>query len=118
MSCALTVTYHDACHLAHGQKVRSEPRALLRRIPGLRLVELAESDLCCGSAGVYNILEPEIAGDLARRKVERIRESGARIVVTGNPGCLAQIAGEGRRQGWALEVLHPVELLGRALRDG
>jgi glycolate oxidase iron-sulfur subunit len=114
----VTVTYHDACHLAHGQKVRSEPRALLRRIPGLRLVELAESDLCCGSAGVYNILEPEVAGELARRKVERIRETGARIVVTGNPGCLAQIAGEGRRQGLALEVLHPVELLGRALRDG
>jgi glycolate oxidase iron-sulfur subunit len=114
----LTVTYHDACHLAHGQKVRSEPRALLRRIPGLRLVEMADSDLCCGSAGVYNILEPEIAGDLARRKVERIRESGARVVATGNPGCLAQIAGEARRQGWALEVLHPVELLGRALRDG
>ena len=114
----VTVTYHDACHLAHGQKVRAEPRALLRRIPGLRLVELGESDLCCGSAGVYNILEPEMAGELARRKVERIRETGARIVATGNPGCLAQIAGESRRQGWALEVLHPVELLGRALRDG
>jgi glycolate dehydrogenase iron-sulfur subunit len=114
----VTVTYHDACHLVHGQKVRNEPRTLLRRIPGLRLVELAESDLCCGSAGVYNILEPEMAGELARRKVERIRETGARIVVTGNPGCIAQIAGEGRRQGLALEVLHPVELLGRALRDG
>jgi glycolate oxidase iron-sulfur subunit len=114
----VTVTYHDACHLAHGQKVRSEPRALLRRIPGLRLVDLAESDLCCGSAGVYNLLEPELAAPLARRKIERIRETGAGIVVAGNPGCLAQIAGEARAQGLGLEVLHPVELLGRALRDG
>jgi glycolate dehydrogenase iron-sulfur subunit len=114
---AVTVTYHDACHLAHGQKVRSEPRALLRRIPGLRLVELADSDLCCGSAGVYNILEPEVAGELGRRKIQRIRETGARIVVTGNPGCITQIVGESRRQGLSLEVLHPVELLGRALRD-
>jgi glycolate oxidase iron-sulfur subunit len=98
--------------------VRNEPRALLRRVPGLRLVELADSELCCGSAGVYNVLEPEIAGELARRKIERIRETGARIVVTGNPGCITQIAGEARRQGLALEVLHPVELLGRALQDG
>jgi len=114
----VTVTYHDACHLVHGQKVRNEPRALLRRVPGLRLVELADSELCCGSAGVYNVLEPEIAGELARRKIERIRETGARIVVTGNPGCITQIAGEARRQGLALEVLHPVELLGRALQEG
>jgi glycolate oxidase iron-sulfur subunit len=114
----LAVTYHDACHLAHGQKVRAEPRALLRRIPGLRLVELAESDLCCGSAGVYNILEPELAAELGRRKIERIRETGVRVVVTGNPGCITQIVGEARRRGLALEVLHPVELLGRALRDG
>jgi glycolate oxidase iron-sulfur subunit len=113
----LTVTYHDACHLAHGQRVRAEPRALLRRIPGLRVVELAESEVCCGSAGVYNILEPEVAGELGRRKVQRIRETGARVVVTGNPGCITQIAGEARRDGLALEVLHPVELLGRALAD-
>jgi glycolate oxidase iron-sulfur subunit len=113
----LTVTYHDACHLAHGQRVRAEPRALLRRIPGLRVVELAESEVCCGSAGVYNILEPEVAGELGRRKIERIRETGARVVVTGNPGCITQIAGEARRDGLTLEVLHPVELLGRALVD-
>ena len=110
-----TVTYHDACHLAHGQKVRQAPRALLRRIPGLRLIELADSDLCCGSAGVYNLVEPEMAGELARRKVERIRETGARVVATGNPGCLMQIAREARTQGLDLEVVHPVELLSRAL---
>ena len=111
-----TVTYHDACHLVHGQKVREAPRDLLRRIPGLRLVELPDSDLCCGSAGVYNLMEPEIARELGRRKVERIRETGVRVVVSGNPGCLMQIACEARAQGIALEVRHPVELLARALR--
>jgi glycolate oxidase iron-sulfur subunit len=114
----VTVTYHDPCHLVHGQRVKSQPRALLRRIPDLRLIELADSELCCGSAGIYNVQQPEMAGELARRKVERIRESGARTVVSGNPGCLLQIAQESRRQGFPLEVLHPVELLGRALRDG
>jgi glycolate oxidase iron-sulfur subunit len=113
----VTVTYHDPCHLVHGQRVRSQPRALLRRIPDLRLVELPDSELCCGSAGIYNVQQPEMAGELARRKVERIRETGARTVVSGNPGCLLQIAQESRRQGFELEVLHPVELLGRALRD-
>ena len=110
-----TVTYHDACHLAHGQQVRHAPRALLRRIPGLRLCELGDSDLCCGSAGVYNLVEPEMAGELSRRKVDRIRETGARVVASGNPGCLMQIAREARAQGLDLDVLHPVELLGRAL---
>lgn len=111
-----TVTYHDACHLAHGQKVRSQPRELLARIPGLTLVELPDSDLCCGSAGVYNLLEPDIAQELARRKVERIRETGARIVATGNPGCVMQIAQQCRAEGVAVEVVHPVTLLARALR--
>jgi glycolate oxidase iron-sulfur subunit len=110
-----TVTYHDACHLAHGQRVRHAPRELLRRIPGLQLVELSESDLCCGSAGVYNLIEPEMGGELARRKVERIRETGARVVASGNPGCLMQIARAARAQRLELDVLHPVELLGRAL---
>jgi glycolate oxidase iron-sulfur subunit len=111
------VTYHDACHLAHGQKVRSQPRELLMRIPGLTLVELPDSDLCCGSAGVYNLLEPEIAQELARRKVERIRETGARIVATGNPGCMMQIAQQCRAEGLAVEVVHPVTVLARALRE-
>jgi glycolate oxidase iron-sulfur subunit len=111
----LTVAYHDACHLAHAQRLRAEPRRLLGRIPGLRLVELADGDLCCGSAGVYNLLEPELAGELGRFKVERIRESQARIVAAGNPGCLMQIARECRRHGVEVEVVHPVELLGRAL---
>jgi glycolate oxidase iron-sulfur subunit len=113
----ITVAYHDACHLAHGQRVRAEPRALLRRIPGLRLVELKDGELCCGSAGVYNLVEPEIAGDLGRRKVERIREAGARVVAAGNPGCLMQIAQHARAQGLTIEVVHPVSLLARALDD-
>jgi glycolate oxidase iron-sulfur subunit len=112
-----TVTYHDACHLAHGQKVRAQPRELLRRIPGLALLELPDSDLCCGSAGVYNLLEPEMAAELGRRKLERIRETGARIVATGNPGCIMQISQQALEAGLALEVMHPVTLLSRALRE-
>jgi len=110
----VTVTYHDACHLAHGQRVRGEPRALLRRIPGLRLVELADSDLCCGSAGVYNLLEPAIAGELLAQKVKRIKDTGATVVATGNPGCLLQIAQGCRARGLDVELVHPVELLARA----
>jgi glycolate oxidase iron-sulfur subunit len=112
-----TVTYHDACHLAHGQKVRAQPRELLGRIPGLTLVELKDSDLCCGSAGVYNLLEPEMAAELGRRKVERIRETGARIVATGNPGCIMQISQQALEAGLVLEVMHPVTLLSHALRE-
>jgi glycolate oxidase iron-sulfur subunit len=113
----LTVAYHDACHLAHGQRIRAEPRALLRRVPGLELVELAESELCCGSAGIYNLLEPEMADRLLARKIDRIVQTGARIVVTGNPGCMLQIAKGARARGLDLEVLHPVEILGRAVSE-
>jgi glycolate oxidase iron-sulfur subunit len=112
-----TVTYHDACHLAHGQRIRAEPRELLRRIPGLTLVDLPDSDLCCGSAGVYNLLEPEMAGELGRRKARRIRETGARVVVAGNPGCLMQMRQHCRAEGLSVEVAHPVTLLARALEE-
>jgi glycolate dehydrogenase iron-sulfur subunit len=112
-----TVAYHDACHLAHGQKVRTQPRELLRRIPGLTVVDIKDSDLCCGSAGIYNLTEPAMAGELGRMKVERIRETGARIVAAGNPGCLMQIAMHARDMGVELEVVHPVDLLARSLRD-
>ena len=111
----LTVTYHDACHLAHGQRVRQAPRALLRRIPGLTLVELGDSDLCCGSAGVYNLLEPALARELLALKVARIVETGARVVATGNPGCLLQIAQGCRQRGLDVTLVHPVELLARAV---
>jgi glycolate oxidase iron-sulfur subunit len=110
-----TVTYHDACHLAHGQRVRAQPRELLRRIPELTLVDLPDSDLCCGSAGVYNLLEPEMAGELGRRKATRIRETGAQVVTAGNPGCLMQIRQHCQEAGLGVEVAHPVTLLARAL---
>ena len=112
-----TVTYHDACHLAHGQRVRAEPRELLRRIPGLTLVDLPDAELCCGSAGVYNLLEPGMAGELGRLKAARIRETGARVVTAGNPGCLMQIRQHCRTQGLSVEVVHPVTLLARALEE-
>ena len=112
-----TVTYHDACHLAHGQKVRAQPRELLRRITGLTLVDLKDSELCCGSAGIYNLLEPEMAAELGRRKIERIRETGAPIVATGNPGCIMQISQQALEAGLTLEVMHPVTLLSQALRE-
>jgi glycolate oxidase iron-sulfur subunit len=110
----LTVTYHDACHLVHGQRVRHEPRRLLGRIPGLRLVELGDSDLCCGSAGVYNLLEPGMARELLDRKVARIVETGVRVVAAANPGCLLQIAWGCRERGLDVSLVHPVELLARA----
>ncbi|HSR24364.1 MAG TPA: (Fe-S)-binding protein [Candidatus Eisenbacteria bacterium] len=112
-----TVTYHDACHLVHGQRVRAEPRSLLRRIPELTLVDLPDGELCCGSAGIYNLLEPEMAGELGRRKAARIRETGARVVAAGNPGCLMQIRQHCRALGLEVEVVHPVTLLARALAE-
>ena len=109
-------TYHDACHLAHAQKVKEQPRNLLKKIPGLSLVELAESDLCCGAAGTYNLTEPEMAERLARRKLDNIRRTGARVVITSNAGCLLQIAREARLQGESLKIVHPMDLLDLSYR--
>jgi glycolate oxidase iron-sulfur subunit len=106
-----TVAYHDACHLAHGQRVRQEPRTILKAIPELRIVELAESDFCCGSAGIYNLLHPELAQQFLDRKIERIKESGAEVVVSGNPGCSLQIEKGLKERGLDIRVLHTVELL-------
>jgi glycolate oxidase iron-sulfur subunit len=110
------ITYHDACHLAHGQKITSPPRQLLRSIPGVTYVELGDSDQCCGSAGVYNYLQPTMARALLRKKVDNLLATGADIIATGNPGCLAWIQ-QGLPQGAkAPEIVHPVELLDRAYR--
>lgn len=112
----VTATYHDACHLAHAQKVRDQPRNLLKKIRGLKLVELAESDLCCGAAGTYNLTEPEMAEKLGRRKLDNIRKTGARVVITSNAGCLLQIAREARMQGEVLKIMHPMDILDLSYR--
>jgi len=110
----LTCTYHDPCHVAHGQKIKSEPRQLLAQIPGLRVVELTESDWCCGSAGIYNLTEPEMATRLLHRKVSHVLATGAEAVVTANPGCILQIqAGLGAHES-PVRVMHLVEILDRA----
>jgi glycolate oxidase iron-sulfur subunit len=109
-----TVTYHDPCHVAHGQKIRKEPRALLAQIPELRVVELKEADWCCGSAGTYNLTQPEMAGRLQARKIANIEATKADAVVTSNPGCIIQILQGLRAKGDAVEVLHIVELLDQA----
>jgi glycolate oxidase iron-sulfur subunit len=111
---SLVVTYHDACHLAHAQGIRQQPREVIRSLPGVKLVELEEADMCCGSAGVYNLLQPEMATRLLQRKVERIRATGAEIVLTANPGCLAWMAQGLREHALPVEIMHPVELLYKA----
>jgi glycolate oxidase iron-sulfur subunit len=104
----LTVAYHDACHLAHAQKVRAQPRTVLATIPQLTVVQPAEWEICCGSAGLYNMLEPEPAAELGRRKVANLTATGAEAVVAGNPGCTLQIAAH---SGGKLPIYHPVEVL-------
>jgi glycolate oxidase iron-sulfur subunit len=113
----LTVTYHDACHLAHGQKIRQAPRTILNTIPGLRVVELKESDFCCGSAGIYNLVHPDLAQQFLDRKIDRIQETRADIVVSGNPGCSLQIEKGLRERGLTIRVMHPVELLDASYRS-
>jgi glycolate oxidase iron-sulfur subunit len=110
------VTYHESCHLAHGQKITMQPRQLLRMIPNLKLVELAESNWCCGSAGIYNLIQPEMANELLDRKLRHIKSTGATIIATGNPGCLLQLINGARAQQMSLRIVHPVTLLAEAYR--
>ena len=112
----LKVTYHEACHLVHGQKISQPPRELLRAIPGLELVELPEATWCCGSAGIYNITQPEMSMALLERKMKHIAATGAQIVATGNPGCIGQIRFGAEKLGLKVEVVHPITLLARAYR--
>jgi glycolate oxidase iron-sulfur subunit len=107
----IRVTYDDPCHLIHGQRVARAPRIVLAAIPGLEVVPLAESTWCCGSAGIYNVTHPDAADQLGRRKVDRIVETGAEMVVTGNPGCMVQISAGLRAIGSPIRVIHPVSLL-------
>jgi glycolate oxidase iron-sulfur subunit len=111
------VTYHDACHLRHGQKIYDAPRTLLKLIPGIELIECVDSDLCCGSAGVYNYLQPELATSLQAKKVTNLLATKAEIVATGNPGCLAWIQQGLPKNATAPEIVHPIELLAHAYED-
>jgi glycolate oxidase iron-sulfur subunit len=112
----LRVAYHDACHLRHAQRVSEQPRELLKQIPGIQVVEIEESAICCGSAGVYNLLEPEAATELGDRKAAQILATGAEAIVTGNPGCLLQIRSALERAGRSLPVLHTIELIDASIR--
>jgi glycolate oxidase iron-sulfur subunit len=115
---SLRVAYHDACHLANAQGVRDAPRALLRSIPGLELLELADAHLCCGSAGTYNIDQPEIAAWLGEAKAQAVVATGAEVVATGNIGCLTQLSAHLARLGSPVRVRHTMQVLRDALRSG
>ena len=108
------VTYHDACHLCHGQQVRHQPRALLQMIDGLKLKPLEETEICCGAAGTYNLTEPEMSHRLGQRKAGYIEATGASMVATGNVGCQLQIQKHLADRGQPMKVVHPVELLDQA----
>ncbi len=112
----LRVTYDEPCHLLHGQGVALQPRKVLQAIPGLELVPLTESDWCCGSAGIYNITQPELSQEILVRKMQHIAETEADIVATGNPGCLLQIQHGIRNHGLQMKAMHPIDLLDCAYR--
>ena len=110
------VVYHDACHLAHAQNVRTQPRTLLAAIPGVELLSPAEADICCGSAGIYNLVQPDAAAELGERKARNIAVLQPDVIATSNPGCMLQIAAAGRRLGHKWEIVHPIELLDRSIK--
>jgi len=107
----IRATYHDACHLAHGQRVTEPPRQLLEAVPGITLIPLNETEICCGSAGIYNVAQPAMARRLLERKWRNVTATGAEVVVLGNPGCHAWIAQAARERGGAVRVVHTAELL-------
>lgn len=110
----ITVTYQEPCHLAHAQRITQQPRVLLRAIPELRLVEMAESALCCGSAGIYNLLQPKMASSLLDRRLENALATGAEVLVSANPGCMLHLEAGLRQRGVNMPVLHLIEVLDRA----
>jgi glycolate oxidase iron-sulfur subunit len=114
----LKVAYHDACHLAHAQGVRAQPRDLLRSIPGIELVEPAEWEICCGSAGIYNLTRPEAAAELGARKADNLLATNADVIAAANPGCTLQLAAHLERKGRPVELVHPMQLLARSIRSG
>jgi glycolate oxidase iron-sulfur subunit len=112
----VTAAYHDACHLAHAQRITRQPRDLLRAIPGLTLVEVPDAGTCCGSAGVYNLLQPEAAGELGARKAESVQSTGAPLLISANPGCSLQIASALAERGQDIAVAHTAEVLDASIR--
>lgn len=112
----LKVAYHDACHLQHAQGVRAQPRQVLQTIPELEIVEIHEADICCGSAGIYNMVEPEAAQQLADRKVQNVLKTGADVLASSNPGCLLQIVSGLERAGHSLPTVHMIELIDASMR--
>jgi glycolate dehydrogenase iron-sulfur subunit len=110
------VAYQDACHLGHAQGIRDAPRQVLGSIPGLELAEPAEQAICCGSAGIYNLTQPDAASELGERKAANVAATRADVYAAGNPGCLVQVSRYLRRSGRPLPALHPVELLDASLR--
>jgi glycolate oxidase iron-sulfur subunit len=108
---AKRVAYHDACHLAHAQRIRTQPRALLRGIPGLELIEIPDGEMCCGSAGTYNLFEPESAREIGNRKVDNVTSVAPELLASANPGCTLQIQSILRRRGATLAAAHPIEIL-------
>jgi glycolate oxidase iron-sulfur subunit len=112
----VTAAYHDACHLAHAQGLRDQPRSLLRGIPWLKLVELDDAGTCCGSAGVYNLLQPEAASDLGERKATSVEASGADLLISANPGCSLQISAALAARGKKIAVAHTAEVLDASIR--
>jgi glycolate oxidase iron-sulfur subunit len=108
------VAYHDACHALRVQHLREQPRALLRAVEGVEVLDVPDGDVCCGAAGLYNVLEPEMSSELRRRKRDAVASTGADVVASANPGCTMQIAAGLREIGSPMSVLHPVEILDRA----
>jgi glycolate oxidase iron-sulfur subunit len=109
------IAYHDACHLAHAQRIRSEPRRLLSGIPGIELVEIPDGEQCCGSAGIYNLVEPESAEEIGRRKADNVLSVRADLLASANPGCTLQIQKILRGRGMTLPAAHPVEILAASI---
>lgn len=112
----LKLTYQDACHISHGQRIRTAPRELLKIIPGIEYIEMPESDMCCGSAGIYNLTQQEMSGRLLDRKLSNLKKLDVDLLVVGNPGCLLQIQSGLKKHNINLQTCHPVELLDRALQ--
>jgi glycolate oxidase iron-sulfur subunit len=112
----VAAAYHDACHLAHQQGVRQQPRKNLKAIPGMEVKEIREAEVCCGSAGIYNMVEPEPAEELGERKAKNVLNTGARMIVTSNPGCMLQIQASLKRMGHEMPMAHPMEVVDASIR--